>query len=105
MKTEFLATMAHELRTPLNAIIGFSEALKDGLMGAMTASQQEYIGVIFTSGQRPLSPAPARPRRRRGGTPGRPGGGGGGQPAGVHRRHLHERPASPLAHQRHPRPL
>jgi PAS domain S-box-containing protein len=32
MKSEVLATMSHELRTPLNAIIGFSEALKDGLM-------------------------------------------------------------------------
>ena len=55
MKSEFLATMSHELRTPLNAIIGFSEALKDGLMGTMTASQEEYIGDIFTSGQHLLS--------------------------------------------------
>lgn len=55
MKSEFLATMSHELRTPLNAIIGFSEALKDGLMGAMPANQQEYIGDIFTSGQHLLS--------------------------------------------------
>ena len=55
MKSEFLATMSHELRTPLNAIIGFSEALKDGLMGDMTVSQQDYIGDIFTSGQHLLS--------------------------------------------------
>jgi PAS domain S-box-containing protein len=55
MKSEFLATMSHELRTPLNAIIGFSEALRDGLMGAMSASQEEYIGDIFTSGQHLLS--------------------------------------------------
>ena len=33
MKSEFLATMSHELRTPLNAIIGFSEILRDGLIG------------------------------------------------------------------------
>jgi len=55
MKSEFLATMSHELRTPLNAIIGFSEALKDGLIGEMSATQHEYIGDIFTSGQHLLS--------------------------------------------------
>jgi len=55
MKSEFLATMSHELRTPLNAIIGFSEALKDGLMGQMSVTQHEYIGDIFTSGQHLLS--------------------------------------------------
>ena len=55
MKSEFLATMSHELRTPLNAIIGFSEVLKDGLIGVMTDNQQEYIGDIFASGQHLLS--------------------------------------------------
>jgi PAS domain S-box-containing protein len=55
MKSEFLATMSHELRTPLNAIIGFSEALKDGLIGKMSDTQNEYIGDIFTSGQHLLS--------------------------------------------------
>ena len=55
MKSEFLATMSHELRTPLNAIIGFSEALKDGLMGPMSDAQTEYIGDIFSSGQHLLA--------------------------------------------------
>lgn len=55
MKSEFLATMSHELRTPLNAVIGFSEALKDGMVGDMTDTQREYIGDIFTSGQHLLS--------------------------------------------------
>jgi PAS domain S-box-containing protein len=55
MKSEFLATMSHELRTPLNAIIGFSEALKDGLIGNMSDTQYEYIGDIYTSGQHLLS--------------------------------------------------
>lgn len=55
MKSEFLATMSHELRTPLNAIIGFSEALKDGMVGDMSETQREYIGDIFTSGQHLLS--------------------------------------------------
>lgn len=55
MKSAFLATMSHELRTPLNAIIGFSEVLKDGLIGPLTENQQEYIGDIFSSGQHLLS--------------------------------------------------
>ena len=55
MKSEFLATMSHELRTPLNAVIGFSEALKDGLMGQMSVTQHEYIADIFASGQHLLS--------------------------------------------------
>jgi len=54
-KSDFLATMSHELRTPLNAIIGFSEALKDGLMGEMQEQQREYIGDIYSSGEHLLS--------------------------------------------------
>ncbi|MEO7189864.1 MAG: response regulator [Vicinamibacterales bacterium] len=55
MKSEFLANMSHELRTPLNAIIGFSEVLKDGLMGQMTDQQRGFIGDIFSSGKHLLS--------------------------------------------------
>ncbi|GAC1483381.1 MAG: hypothetical protein NVS1B5_02500 [Gemmatimonadaceae bacterium] len=55
MKSEFLANMSHELRTPLNAIIGFSEVLRDGLMGEMTDQQRRFIGDIFSSGQHLLS--------------------------------------------------
>jgi len=55
MKSEFLATMSHELRTPLNAIIGFSEALKEGLMGPISDHQREYVGDIFASGHHLLS--------------------------------------------------
>jgi PAS domain S-box-containing protein len=55
MKSEFLANMSHELRTPLNAIIGFSEVLRDGLLGEMTAQQRTFIGDIFSSGKHLLS--------------------------------------------------
>jgi two-component system, sensor histidine kinase and response regulator len=55
MKSEFLATMSHELRTPLNAIIGFSEALKRGMLGAVSSQQAEYLGDIFDSGKHLLS--------------------------------------------------
>ncbi len=55
MKSEFLANMSHELRTPLNAIIGFSEVLKDGMMGELTAQQQRFVADIFSSGSHLLS--------------------------------------------------
>jgi signal transduction histidine kinase len=55
MKSEFLANMSHELRTPLNAIIGFSEVLKDGLIGELTDQQRGFIGDIFSSGKHLLS--------------------------------------------------
>src|SRR5258708_2000979 len=55
MKSEFLANMSHELRTPLNAIIGFSEVLRDGLLGDMTDKQRGFIGDIFSSGKHLLA--------------------------------------------------
>lgn len=55
IKSEFLANMSHELRTPLNAIIGFSDVLKDGLLGEMLPRQKEYLADIYHSGQHLLS--------------------------------------------------
>ncbi len=55
MKSEFLANMSHELRTPLNAIIGFSELMKDGMVGEVNAEQQEYLGDILSSGKHLLA--------------------------------------------------
>jgi PAS domain S-box-containing protein len=55
IKSEFLAKMSHELRTPLNAIIGFSEVLRDGLLGEITDKQRAFVGDIFGSGQHLLS--------------------------------------------------
>ncbi len=49
-KSSFLANMSHELRTPLNAIIGFSEMLKDGVMGDLLPPQKKALTSIFDSG-------------------------------------------------------
>jgi two-component system, cell cycle sensor histidine kinase PleC len=55
-KSRFLATMSHELRTPLNAILGFSEVMKNEVLGPMeNASYKEYVGDIHTSGQHLLA--------------------------------------------------
>ncbi|MDJ0948598.1 MAG: PAS-domain containing protein [Alphaproteobacteria bacterium] len=55
-KSEFLANMSHELRTPLNAIIGFSEIMRDRLLGPLGAPQyHDYVAGIHESGSHLLS--------------------------------------------------
>lgn len=48
-RSEFLANVSHELRTPLNSIIGFSTALKDGMLGDLNEKQKIYANKILTS--------------------------------------------------------
>ncbi len=51
-KTEFIANMSHELRTPLNAIIGFSEIMKNEVMGPLGADMyRDYVKDIYKSGK------------------------------------------------------
>jgi len=50
-KSQFLGNISHELRTPLNAIIGFSEIVKDEVMGPLNNEQyKNYIKDIHSSG-------------------------------------------------------
>lgn len=50
-KSLFLASISHELRTPLNAIIGFSEIIKDEVMGEIGNEQyKNYVKDIYHSG-------------------------------------------------------
>ncbi len=50
-KSRFMANLAHELRTPLNSVIGFSEALRDGLLGPLSEKQLKYVNNIVTGGR------------------------------------------------------
>tara|TARA_R110001606_G_scaffold12654_2_gene55044 strand:- start:19646 stop:21916 length:2271 start_codon:yes stop_codon:yes gene_type:complete len=50
-KTEFLGNMSHELRTPLNAVIGFSQLIRDQIMGEISPQYIDYAASIHTSGQ------------------------------------------------------
>jgi two-component system, cell cycle sensor histidine kinase PleC len=54
-KSAFLANMSHELRTPLNAIIGFSEIIRDKLLGPDTPAYFEYAGDINSAGHHLLA--------------------------------------------------
>jgi PAS domain S-box-containing protein len=55
-KSQFLANMSHELRTPLNAIIGFSDMMKNQLLGPIGAPRYvEYAKDINASGTHLLS--------------------------------------------------
>lgn len=54
-KSDFLANMSHELRTPLNSIIGFSEMLKDGVLGELDEKQRGFVADIFDAGTHLLS--------------------------------------------------
>ncbi|HWB48180.1 MAG TPA: ATP-binding protein [Stellaceae bacterium] len=50
-KSDFLANMSHELRTPLNAIIGFSEMMRNEVLGSVGNEQyRSYVGDIHASG-------------------------------------------------------
>jgi signal transduction histidine kinase len=50
-KSEFLARMSHELRTPLNAIIGFSEMIREAMIGPLDARYRGYGADINSAGR------------------------------------------------------
>ncbi len=56
MKAAFLAAMSHELKTPLNAVLGFSEIIRDEVLGPIGHDMyRDYAGDIHKSGTRLLS--------------------------------------------------
>jgi len=56
VKAAFLAAMSHELKTPLNAVLGFSEIIRDEMLGPIgQAVYRDYADDIHKSGSRLLS--------------------------------------------------
>jgi len=56
MKASFLAAMSHELKTPLNAVLGFSEIIRDQVLGPVgQPAYRDYAGDIHKSGARLLA--------------------------------------------------
>ncbi len=56
LKSSFLASMSHELRTPLNAVIGFSELMKNEVLGPIANEKyRDYAGDIHDAGSHLLS--------------------------------------------------
>jgi signal transduction histidine kinase len=54
-KSEVLASMSHELRTPLNAILGFSEIMKNEVLGPLTDNYRSYADGVHESGKHLLN--------------------------------------------------
>ena len=55
-KAAFLAAMSHELKTPLNAVLGFSEIIRDEMLGPNNQPvYREYAADIHASGRRLLA--------------------------------------------------
>ena len=50
IKSKFLSIIRDELRNPLNAILGFSECLKEEMLGSVNVEQVEALQVINSSG-------------------------------------------------------
>jgi two-component system cell cycle sensor histidine kinase PleC len=54
-KSQFLAHMSHELRTPLNAVLGFSEVIRDQVVGPVEPRYRDYAADIHKAGQHLLN--------------------------------------------------
>ncbi|MBI3204077.1 MAG: PocR ligand-binding domain-containing protein [Myxococcales bacterium] len=54
LKSNFLGTVSHELRTPLTSIIGYSEMLREGIAGEISAEQKEFVQTIHAKGEQLL---------------------------------------------------
>ncbi len=55
VKDEFLSVMSHELRTPINVVMGYAAMIKDGLVGQVSAEQNEALAKLMARGREQLS--------------------------------------------------
>jgi signal transduction histidine kinase/FixJ family two-component response regulator len=46
-KAEFLSVMSHELRTPISAVTGYTEMLRNKILGKINLQQEEALGKIL----------------------------------------------------------
>ena len=49
LKTDFIGHVSYQLIVPLTSIIGFAEALKAGIAGALNAKQDYYLGNVLAA--------------------------------------------------------
>ncbi len=49
-KSDYVHHLSHELRTPLNAVLGFSEIIRDEMMGPNNPRYRDYAGQITAAG-------------------------------------------------------
>ena len=45
-KNNFLLKLSNDLKSPIQSIVGFSQAMSDGLGGAMSEQQEKYVTII-----------------------------------------------------------
>lgn len=47
VKDEFLGVMSHELRTPLSVVSGYSQLMKDGMLGEINEEQDRALSLVL----------------------------------------------------------
>ncbi|MEH1939654.1 MAG: ATP-binding protein [Nostoc sp.] len=50
-KSTFLQNISHDLKNPLNSILGITEALQDGVYGAVSQEQRQSLNLLESSGK------------------------------------------------------
>jgi signal transduction histidine kinase len=54
-KDEFLSILSHELRSPLNVVLGYSQVLKEGILGEIISEQEKALDRIIAAAKGQLA--------------------------------------------------